>query len=170
MKKKSCFTLVEILAVLALTGILTVGTVVGVNRIWQNNRIDVCESDMRDFTNAFKSYYTDYQKLEIVPDVNYESVIREWVRLLNDKYLSCEVEVAEIAADKKSVKLISKLKTDPWNNKYEFNIYTYSGADSTTKAGVVVITSNGPDAQSNKAGYTDGNFGDDIIAIVDPNS
>lgn len=31
MKKISCFTLVEILAVLAITGILTVGTAVGVN-------------------------------------------------------------------------------------------------------------------------------------------
>lgn len=61
MKKISCFTLVEILAVLAITGILTVGTAVGVNRMWQNNRIDICESEMRDFTMAFKSYYTDYK-------------------------------------------------------------------------------------------------------------
>ena len=168
MKKTSCFTLVEILAVIAITGILTVGTIVGVNRMWQNNRIDICESELRDFTTAFKSYYTDYKKPEILPDVNYESVITEWVKLLNDKYLSYDVEIAEIGEDKKSVKLSSVIKKDPWNNKYEFYIYTYSGADSTTKAGLVVITSNGPDAQSNKEGYTDGNFGDDIIAIVDP--
>lgn len=170
MKKISCFTLVEILAVLAITGILTVGTAVGVNRMWQNNRIDICESEMRDFTMAFKSYYTDYKKLEILPDTNYDTVIAEVVKLLNDKYLSCDIEIAEIAEDKKSVRLVSSIKKDPWNNKYEFNIYTYSGADSGIKPGLIVITSNGPDAQSNKDGYTDGNFGDDIIAVVDPNS
>lgn len=170
MKKISCFTLVEILAVLAITGILTVGMVVGVNRIWQNNRIDICESEMRDFTTAFKSYYTDYKRLEILPDINYETIIAEVVDLLNDKYLSCNVEISEIATDKKSVRLVSSVKKDPWNNKYEFNIYTYSGVDSDIKPGLIVITSNGPDAKSNREEYKDGNFGDDIIAIVDPNS
>ena len=105
-----------------------------------------------------------------ISDFVNDTVIAEVVELLNDKYLSCDIEIAEIAEDKKSVRLVSNIKKDPWNNKYEFNIYTYSGADSGIKPGLIVITSNGPDAQSNKDGYTDGNFGDDIIAVVDPNS
>ena len=169
MKKISCFTLVEILAVLAITGILTVGTAVGVNRMWQNNRIDICESEMRDFTMAFKSYYTDYKKLEILPDTNYDTVIAEVVELLNDKYLSCDIEIAEIAEDKKSVRLVSSIKKDPWNNKYEFNIYTYSGAGSTSMPGLVIISSYGKDSKSNKAEYKNGNYGDDVIAIINPN-
>ena len=48
MNKKKCFTLVEILAVLAISGILLVGTAVGVNTLWQNNRVDICESEMRN--------------------------------------------------------------------------------------------------------------------------
>ena len=39
MKKISCFTLVEILAVLAITGILTVGTAVGVNRMCRTTEL-----------------------------------------------------------------------------------------------------------------------------------
>ena len=41
MKRKQCFTLVEILAVVAITGILITGTAVGVNALWQNNRVDI---------------------------------------------------------------------------------------------------------------------------------
>lgn len=169
MKKKNSFTLVEILAVLAIVGILTVGTVVGVNKLWQNNRIDVCESEMRDFTTAFKSYYTDYEKLEIAPDTNYETVLSEIVELLNSKYLSCDIEVAEISADKKKVRLQTKLKEDPWNSKYEFDIYTYSGTDADSRTGLVIISSKGPDSKSSRAEYKNGVFNDDIIAIVEPN-
>ena len=42
MNKKKCFTLVEILAVVAISGILLVGTAVGVNTLWQNNRVENC--------------------------------------------------------------------------------------------------------------------------------
>ena len=43
MNKKKSFTLVELLAVIAISGILIVGTAFGVNTLWQNNRVDICE-------------------------------------------------------------------------------------------------------------------------------
>lgn len=170
MIKKKCFTFVEILAVLSIVGILIVGTVVGINTVWQNNRIDICESELREFTLAVKSYYTDYAKPQISPDENYERYVNEMIDLLNDKYLPWEIEILEIAPDKKSISLITKLKTDPWNSKYEFDVYTYSGDDATSKTGLVIVSSNGPDAASNRVEYKNGDFGDDIIAVVDPNS
>ena len=110
MNKKKSFTLVEILAVVAITGILVVGTTVGVNALWQNNRVDICESQMRDFSNAFKSYFTDYDSITAEPDSNYEEVIDAVVELLNSKYLSCDVEIEDISEDKKSVTLKTKIK------------------------------------------------------------
>lgn len=169
MNKKNGFTLVEILAVLAITGILLVGTAVGVNTLWQNNRVDVCESEMRDFTNAFKSYFTDYSTITAEPDSNYEDVLNAVIELLNTKYLSCDVEVESVADDKKSITLKTKIKEDPWGNKYEFYIYTYSGDDASSMPGLVVITSCGKDSKSNKSEYKTGNYGDDVIAVVNPN-
>lgn len=169
MKKKKCFTLVEILAVLAICSILFVGTAFGVNTLWQNNRVDICESEMRDFTNAFKSYFTDYSTITAEPDGNYEDVMNEVLELLNSKYLPCEVEVFQVADDKKSITLRTKLKEDPWGNKYEFNIYTYSDEDSTSLPGLVIISSSGRDSKSNKAEYKTGNYGDDVIAVINPN-
>ena len=58
MNKKKCFTFVEILGVLAIVSILSAAMFVGVNKIWQNNRIDICESELREMTTAFKSYFT----------------------------------------------------------------------------------------------------------------
>lgn len=169
MNKKNSFTLVEILAVLAISGILLVGTAVGVNTLWQNNRVDICESEMRDFTNGFKSYLTDYETIKAEPDSNYENVMNAVVELLNTKYLSCDVEIGTISDDKKSIILKTKLKEDPWGNKYEIYIYTYSGADATTTPGLVIISSCGKDAVSSKSEYKDGDYGDDVIAIINPN-
>ena len=105
MIKKKGFTLVEILAVTAITGILVVGTAIGVNRLWQNNRIDICESELRDFSNSLKSYFTDYGAIKINADSNYENVVNETVELLNSKYLSCDTELDGISEDKKSFRI-----------------------------------------------------------------
>ena len=163
MNKKRSFTLVEILAVLAISGILIVGTVVGVNTLWQNNRVDICESEMRDFSNAFKSYLTDYRSITAEPDSNYEDVMNSVVEILNSKYLPCDIMVAGIADDKKSITLKTNIKEDPWGNKYEFYIYTYSGEDSTSPPGLVIISSYGRDSKSNKSEYKNGVYGDDVI-------
>lgn len=169
MNKKKGFTLVEILVVVAISGILIVGTAIGVNRLWQNNRIDICESELRDFTNSLKSYFTDYGPIKISADSNYETVVNETIELLNSKYLSCDTELDEVSDDKKSFRLKTKLKEDPWGNKYEFDIYTYSGADAATKTGLAIISSSGPDSKSNRTEYKNGDYGDDIIAVINPN-
>ena len=63
----------------------------------------------------------------------------------------------------------TKVKEDPWGNKYEFYIYTYSGLDATSMPGLVIISSYGKDSVSNKAEYKNGDYGDDVIAIINPN-
>ncbi len=169
MRKKKAFTLVEILGVVVLIGILIVGTTITVNSVWQNNRVDICESDMRDMTTSFKSYFTDYGNIIIEPDTNYETVLDEMIDVLNKKYLSFDVEISQIADDKRSVVLQSKLKQDPWNNKYLIHIYTYKGDDADNIPGLIIITSKGRDAKSSMATYADENFGDDVIAVIEPN-
>ena len=169
MNKKKSFTLVEILAVLAISGILVVGTVVGVNTLWQNSRVDICESEMRDFSNAFKSYFTDYRSITAEPDSNYDEVMNAVVEVLNSKYLPCDVKVESVADDKKSITLKTNIKEDPWGNKYEFYIYTYSGAENTSPPGLVIISSCGKDSKSNKTEYKNGDYGDDVITVINPN-
>lgn len=169
MKKKKCFTFVEILGALAIISILTVAMSVGVNRIWQNNRIDICESELREMSAAFKSYFTDYSNIVIAPDMNYDNVLNETVELLNTKYLPYEIEVSEVAADKRSATFETVIKQDPWKQKYKMNIYTYKGDDAESIPGMVIITSNGADSLSNKDTYSSDDFGDDIIAVIEPN-
>jgi len=167
--KKKCFTFVEVLGVMAVISILMTAAAVGANRIWQNNRIDICEAELREMTTGFKGYITDYSGLVIKPDSNYENTLDEMIDLLNTKYLPYKVMYTEISEDKKSAALKTTIKEDPWQGKYEINIYTYSADDSESIPGLVVISSNGPDGISGKEGYSDGDFGDDILAIIEPN-
>ena len=165
MKKKG-FTFVEILMVLAVAGILIVGTAVGFNKAWQNNRIDTCESELREMATAFKSYITDYGNITVDTSMDYDAVIDEVVNTLNSKYLPYDVEKTGVSADEKSISLKTKVKTDPWNNKYSLHIYT---AQEGTVPGLIVIASSGADSKSNGAQYSSENYGDDIVAVVKPN-
>lgn len=165
MKKKG-FTFVEILAVLTVAGILITGIAVSFNKAWQNNRVDACESELREMVTAFKSYITDYGNITVDSSMDYDTVINEVVSTLNSKYLPYDVEKIGISADGKSITLKTKLKTDPWNNKYSLHIYT---AQEGTVPGLIVIASSGPDSKSNETEYSSENYGDDIVAVIKPN-
>ena len=67
MKKRKGFTLVETLGVLVIVSIIVTALSVGVNKIWQNNRVDICESELREMVAGFKSYFTDYSNIVIFP-------------------------------------------------------------------------------------------------------
>lgn len=165
MKKKG-FTFVEILMVLIVVGILFVGTAVGFNKAWQNNRVDTCEAELREMVTAFKSYITDYGTITVNPSMDYETVIDEVVNTLNKKYLPYDVEKTGVSADEKSITLKTKVKTDPWNNKYSLHIYTDGEG---TVPGLIVIASSGPDSVSNETQYSSETYGDDIVAVIKPN-
>ena len=165
MKKKG-FTLVEILAVLAVAGILITGIAVSFNKAWQNNRVDACESELREMVTAFKSYITDYGNITVDSSMDYDTVINEVVSTLNSKYLPYDVEKTGVSADGKSITLKTKVKTDPWNNKYSLHIYT---AQEGTVPGLIVIASSGPDSKSNETEYSSENYDDDIVAVIKPN-
>lgn len=165
MKRKG-FTFVEILAVIAIAGILITGSAIGFNKAWQNNRVDTCESELREMVTAFKSYITDYGIITIDTSMDYDTVIDEVVNTLNSKYLPYDVEKTGVSADGKSVTLTTKVKTDPWNNKYCLHIYT---AEEGTVPGLIVIASSGPDSKSNETEYSSENYGDDIVAVIKPN-
>lgn len=168
MIKKRGFTLIEMMVVISIIGLLSASGIVVYNTVWRNHQTDTAETDLRDISSAFSSYLIDYGNITISDDLNYENVLNEILELLNKQYLSYEIETDEIASDKRSVKLITKHKTDPWKHKYRISIYTYNGDDNESIPGLVIITSSGIDGQSSISTYKDGNFGDDIVAIVEP--
>lgn len=165
---KPAFTLVEMLITVAVIGILITSSVVTFNKVWKNNQTDTCESELRDLSNSFSSFFIDYGNIIIKPDINYINVLNETIDILNKQYLPYPITVTEIAEDKKSVKLTTKTKTDPWKSKYQINIYTYDGNDRESVPGLIIISSNGVNGISSKDTYKDGNYGDDVIAIVEP--
>lgn len=164
---KKAFTIVELLSVTAIIGILITASVVPLNRMWRNNQVDVCESEIREITAGLKSYTTDYGSLIIANDINYETVADELIDLLNKRYLPYEVQLDSIAADKKSLILSTKIKTDPWGGHYRMFVYTYDGSDGDSIPGLVIVTSSGVDGISSISTYKDGEYGDDVLAVVE---
>ena len=168
MKRKKAFTLVEMLAVIAVVGIITAGSYMSLNRTWRNNQTDICESDLRSLSGGFSSYFVDYGNIVIPNDINYNNVLDGVVNTLNRSYLSNEIVVTAISSDKKNVELTTKTKKDPWGNKYVIDVYTYNGADKESVPGLVIIYSKGVDGVSSLSNYKNGNYGDDVVAVVEP--
>lgn len=166
--RKQGFTLVEMLIVIAVLGILSTSGIITFNTVWRNHQIDTAETDLRNISSAFSSYLIDYGNIIIANDLNYENVLNEILDILNKQYLNYEVKIDEIASNKRSVKLTTKQKTDPWKNRYYISIYTYNGDDKESIPGLVIITSNGIDGQSSTYTYKSGDFGDDIVAVIEP--
>ena len=167
MKKKG-FTIIEIMGAVAVIGIIMVSAAVTYNRVWINHQTDVAEGDLRDFSSSLSSYMIDYGNIIAPDDINCETVITETVELLNKQYLSSELKIDKLADDKRSVNLSTKVKTDPWGNKYQVSVYTYNGDDAANPPGLVIISSNGKDGKSSRSTYKDENFGDDVIAVLEP--
>ena len=167
MRKKG-FTLIELLTVMLVVGIIFAAGIVTYNTVWRNHQTDTAETELRDISGGISNYLIDYGNINLPNDINFETALNETIDTLNKQYLNYEIEKSDIAADKKSVRLVTRHKTDPWKNKYNLYIYTYNGDDKTSIPGLVIISSNGVDGVSSKATYKDGNYGDDIAAVVEP--
>ena len=91
--KRQGFTLVEILATVVIIGILTTVVSVSYNRAWLNSQTDSCESELRDMSNAFSSFFMDYGNIVIKPDDHYEAVLEDILEILNKQYLPHHIKV-----------------------------------------------------------------------------
>lgn len=165
--KKSAFTIVELLTVTAIISILITASAIPLNRLWRNNQVDICESEIRELTAGLKSYITDYGGIVIANDMNYETVAGELINILNKQYFPYELRLDSIAADKRSMVLSTKIKMDPWGGHYKLSVYTYNGSDHDSIPGLVIISSSGVDGQSSIGTYKDGEYGDDVLAVME---
>lgn len=167
---KRAFSIAELAVCLLVMSILFAASFVGYNRIVLNNRIDVTESELRNFAAAWKTYNIDYGAANIKNDSDYETNVNKVIDIMNSYYLeSVKIELLETASDKKSFTVVTKDKNDAWSHPYKFRVYTYDGADAESICGLVIAYSAGADGIYSEEIYKDGNYGDDIIAIVKPN-
>lgn len=164
--RKKAFTMVEILIAISVIGILFAGGSITYNTVYKNNQIDRCEQELADMVSSFENYIIDYGAISISPDVNYIDNAKGIIDLLNEDYLTWEIEFISSDADKHSFKAKTKNKKDPFGNMYYLNIYTYAGVDKDSITGLVVISSAGANATA--ADVSSGSYDDDVIAIVEP--
>lgn len=163
------FTILELIIVMAVSAILLGFGGFEYHKAYRNNQIDRAESDIRDMSLSFQNYLLDYGKIVLASDINYKNSVKEVVQILNDNYMNYGVELASVAEDNKSFEIITKNKTDPWNNQYKINIYTYDGDDKSSIDGLIIISSAGEDGRFNDVYYKNSNYGDDVIAVIEPN-
>ena len=163
---KRAFTLMELIIVLGITALLLGFGGYSYSKAYRNNQIDRTESELRDMSNSFQAYILDYGRISISPDINYNNSVDKIIETLNNDYLNYSVELSKISDDKKSFELVTQKKTDAWNNPYKIYIYTDEG---TGIDGLIIIASCGEDSSSNGTEYKNGNYGDDVLAIIEPN-
>lgn len=168
-KVKKAFTLVEIMATIVIIGVITVAAYGAYDTAVTNAKIDATETDLRAYSQSISSYFADYTEIKIddtLTDDAYNTKADEIVDLLNRQYLPTNIERVETASDRTSFTCETTFKKDPWNNKYQ--VYVNTKAATGLPAGTVIIASYGKDGLSSSSTYVSGEFGDDILAIVEP--
>lgn len=166
---KSAFTLVEVMAVVVIIGLISAFSYQSYQTSLKNQRVDSAEADLRAFNQSFGSYFIDYGNIEIsdaLSDSAYREKIDEIIGILNRQYLPSEIQFDRVIAGNKGFKCTTKLKKDPWDQLYD--IYINTKASAGAPAGIVVVTSKGPDRETQFDTYSDNNYGDDILVIIEP--
>lgn len=168
-KRKQAFTLVEIMVTIVIIGIVTVAAYGAYDTAVTNSKIDAAESDLRAYSQSISSYFSDYTEIKIddtLTETAYNDKADEIVDLLNRQYLPTNIKRIDTASNKASFTCETTFKKDPWSNKYL--VYINTKAATGLPAGTVIIASYGKDGISSSSTYASGEFGDDIIAIIEP--
>lgn len=168
-RKRKAFTLVEVMAVIVIIGIIGAFSYKSYQTTLKNQRIDATEADLRAFSQSFSSYNIDYGSIEIsdtLTDAAYRDKVDEVIGILNRQYLPVEIQFDSVITGRKGFKCTTKLKKDPWDQLYE--IYINTKEETGVPSGVVVVTSKGPDRESQFNTYASNNYGDDILVIIEP--
>lgn len=169
MANRKGFTIVEIMVVIFIIGILIAALTPRLSQAQLNSSIDKTEADLRVYAMDFNNYIVDYGGVYIrdcltLSSAELEENSKDLMENLN-AYMTFSVKdtpdkIDNSGGTKCRVEVEAQNKQDPWGNKYRILM--------DTAHSIIIVTSPGPDAKFSIDTYADGDFGDDIIVIVEP--
>ena len=189
-KYKKALTLVELMVVILIISILIALSSHQYNKIIQNNHTQTVENDLAGWMSELNQYIEDYGPLRIEQSFatreEYENHLcyggqpdEEELVLLTDEFApNAPLYILQSYcthaftldtnqpnnADAQYIILSTKSKKDPWTQNYRIICDTQSGT--------IIVASMGPDNKIGVTGqfsdYGEGNFGDDIVLVVQP--
>ncbi|MFC1759509.1 type II secretion system major pseudopilin GspG [Planctomycetota bacterium] len=98
--RRAAFTLVELMVVIVIIGMLAGAVTVGVRSYLISGKQSVARMEISKVSQALETFYTQYDRFPS-----------------NDE----GIEVLAEANEKFAAGLLSKVPTDPWGNRYEYN-------------------------------------------------
>lgn len=167
MKKRSGYTLIEIIIVMVVLAVFLGSAAVIGGRSIENARIRSTTNDMQIFAANMTEIYDDIGVLSFNNGLNDEqkiTVIKEFLDGISKGYLSFDfdLETLEITDEYFKVRTGNTM-LDAWKNPYTMYYSMSSG-----NAGKVIFLSGGANLRSYENGYQSGDFSDDIVMLLKP--
>ena len=167
MRKRSGYTLIEIIIVMVVLAVLLgSATVIGGKSI-ENARIRSTTNDMQIFAADMTEIYDDMGVLSFdngLDDEQKITAIKEFLDGMSKGYLSFDfdLETLEITEEYFVVKTGNTM-LDAWRKPY-----TMYYSISNENAGKIIFLSSGSNLKSYESGYQSGDFSDDIVMLLKP--
>ncbi len=157
--KKSGFTLIELMIVVAIIGILAAVSVPKFGEAMKTNRIETAKAHMKSYEQALRNYYSDVHTLPAEADLtNGDGLnsIADWENYMRDGLANDDDPDSDSdgVIDNWHGSYMTKLNSDPWDNAYVFQD-NRNDSDPDT---ITAIISGGPQNNINfdKSTYPNG--------------
>ena len=158
--KKKAFTLMEIIVVIVILAVLMAGLAFYGSSSINRTRIQTTETYLRVLASDMEAAFDDYgpyiRNALLEEDVQ-EAKVKAFCETISEGYLHTMLNTTTLEVFTNGF-TVETTDVDPWGSPYVIYYVTLSESE-----GNFIAMSPGPDLMSNKEGYIQGRFADDIV-------
>lgn len=166
--KGSGFSFIEFVLCVALLALFGAGaTIYGVQQV-KKGKITSTTSTLQVFATDMEAILEDLGTIEIEEgstEIARKSDILEYIALIEESYTHTHFDKKTLIISESGFEICTDEQIDGWDAKFKL---MYNTNSKKGLPGTCILTSSGPNLTFETDGYTKGEFGDDILLIVQP--
>lgn len=161
LKKRKAITLIEIVGVMVIIGIITVGIGLSVSSSVKRGNRETAVSELQLYATSIADAYYDSG----APDYTAAEIddFKDWLYQIQTDYLNLQFDMASVQATTNGFTVMIAQPRDVYEKEYQAWFIT-----NVNVMPYVMIASGGENGRIESSGYATGDYADDVVMICRP--